>query len=97
VLSGLSANTLTSRPRTPAEFFKQDAVRFERVRIDMSGLIYADGHSLSLYGAVLIPRNKICNPPTECDGPAGSAPSWPCAIYWMENPSPVRSDISRAR
>jgi endonuclease YncB( thermonuclease family) len=53
----------TSRPRTPAEFFKQDAVRFERVRIDMNGLIYADGHSLSLYGAVLIRRNKICNPP----------------------------------
>jgi endonuclease YncB( thermonuclease family) len=53
----------TYRPRTPAEFFKQDAVRFERVRIDMNGLIYADGHSLSLYGAVLIPRNKICNPP----------------------------------
>ena len=53
----------TYRPRTPAEFFNQDAVRFERVRIDMSGLIYADDHSLSLYGAVLIPRNKICNPP----------------------------------
>jgi endonuclease YncB( thermonuclease family) len=53
----------TYRPRTPAEFFNQDAVRFERVRIEMSGLIYADDHSLSLYGAVLIPRNKICNPP----------------------------------
>ena len=39
----------TYRPRTPAEFFKQDAVRFERVRIDMNGLIYADGHSLSLW------------------------------------------------
>jgi endonuclease YncB( thermonuclease family) len=53
----------TYRPRTPTEFFNQDAVRFERVRIDMSGVIYADGHSLSLYGVALIPRNKICNPP----------------------------------
>jgi hypothetical protein len=40
----------TYRPRTPNEFFNQDAVRFERVRIDMSGLIYGDGQSLILYG-----------------------------------------------
>jgi endonuclease YncB( thermonuclease family) len=53
----------TYRPRTPTEFFNQDAVRFARVRIDTSGVIYADGHSLSLYGVALIPRNKICNPP----------------------------------
>ena len=52
----------TYRPRTPNEFFNQDAVRFERVRIDMSGLIYGDGQSLILYGVALIPRNKICNP-----------------------------------
>jgi hypothetical protein len=35
----------TSRPQTPAEFFKQDVVRFKRVRVDMNGLIYADGQS----------------------------------------------------
>jgi hypothetical protein len=87
----------TYRPRTPTEFFNQDAVRFERVRIDTSGLIYADGHSLSLYGVALIPATKSATHPMECDGPAGSAPSWPCAIYWRENPSPVRSSISRAR
>jgi endonuclease YncB( thermonuclease family) len=50
----------TYRPRTPAEFFKQDIVRFERVRVDMNGLIYADGRRLYLYGAMLIPRNRIC-------------------------------------
>jgi endonuclease YncB( thermonuclease family) len=53
----------TYRPRTPAEFFKQDVVRFQRVRIDPNGVIYADGHSLDLYGAVLIRRNRICTSP----------------------------------
>ena len=51
------------RPRTPAEFFKEGVVCFERVRIDMNGLIYADGHNLHLYGAVLIRRNRICTSP----------------------------------
>jgi endonuclease YncB( thermonuclease family) len=50
----------TYRPRTPAEFFKQDVVRFQHVRIDPNGVIYADGHRLNLYGAVLIGRNRIC-------------------------------------
>ena len=53
----------TYRPRTPAEFFKQDVVRFQHVRIDSNGLIYADGHSLNLYGAALIRRNRICTSP----------------------------------
>jgi len=53
----------TYRPRTPAEFFKQEIVRFQRVRIDPHGVIYADGHSLNLYGAVLIRRNRICSSP----------------------------------
>lgn len=53
----------TYRPRTPAEFFKQEIVRFERVRVDMNGLIYADGRSLDLFGAMLIPRNRICTSP----------------------------------
>jgi hypothetical protein len=43
----------THRPRIGDDFFKQDAVRFERARIDMSGSILADGHNLKLYGAVL--------------------------------------------
>jgi hypothetical protein len=53
----------TYRPQTPPEFFKQDVVRFKRVRVDMNGLIYAEGHSLTLYGAVLIRRNRICTSP----------------------------------
>jgi endonuclease YncB( thermonuclease family) len=53
----------TYRPRTPVEFFKQDAVQFERVRVDTNGVISADGHSLSLYAVVLVARNKICSPP----------------------------------
>jgi hypothetical protein len=43
----------THRPRIADDFFKQDAVRFERARIDMSGSILADGHNLNLYGVVL--------------------------------------------
>ena len=50
----------TYRLRTPADFFKQEAVRFERARIDMNGSIVADGHNLSLYGVVLLRRDKIC-------------------------------------
>jgi hypothetical protein len=50
----------TYRPRIGADFFKQDAVRFERARVDMSGSILADGHNLNLYGAVLVRRDKIC-------------------------------------
>ena len=50
----------TYRPLTPADFFKQEAVRFERARIDMNGSIVADGHNLSLYGVVLLRRDKIC-------------------------------------
>src|SRR5262249_33695744 len=42
------------------DFFKQEAVHFERARIDMSGSIMADGHNLNLYGAVLVRRDKIC-------------------------------------
>jgi endonuclease YncB( thermonuclease family) len=57
------ARDRTYRPRTPAEFFKQEVVRFQRVRIDPHGVIYADGHSLNLYGAVLIRRNRICTSP----------------------------------
>ena len=53
----------TYRPRTPAEFFNQEIVRFERVRVDMNGLIYADGRNLSLYATVLIARNRICTSP----------------------------------
>jgi endonuclease YncB( thermonuclease family) len=51
----------TQRLRIPADFLKQEAVRFERARIDPSGSIVADGHSLSLYGVVLLRRNRICN------------------------------------
>lgn len=50
----------TYRPRIPADFFKQEAVRFERARIDVNGSIVADGHILSLYGVVLLRRDKIC-------------------------------------
>ena len=50
----------THRLRIADDFFKQEAVRFERARIDMSGSILADGHNLKLYGAVLVRRDKIC-------------------------------------
>jgi len=50
----------TYRPRIGADFFKQDTVRFERARVDMSGSILADGHNLNLYGAVLVRRDRIC-------------------------------------
>src|SRR5262249_16273042 len=50
----------THRSLIADDFFKQDAVRFERTRIDMSGSILADGHNLNLYGAVLVRRDKIC-------------------------------------
>ena len=44
----------THRLRITDDFFKQEAVRFERTRVDMSGSILADGHNLNLYGAVLV-------------------------------------------
>ena len=47
----------------PAEFFKQEVVRFERTRIDMNGLIYADSQKIDLYGIVLIGRTRICISP----------------------------------
>ena len=50
----------TRRLSIPADFFKEEAVRFERARIDMNGSIAADGHNLSLYGVVLLRRDKIC-------------------------------------
>ena len=50
----------THRLRIPTDFFKQDAVRFERARIETSGSIFADGHNLSLYGAVPIRRDRNC-------------------------------------
>jgi endonuclease YncB( thermonuclease family) len=53
----------THRPRITDDFFKQDAVRFERARIDMNGSILADGHNLNLYGVGLVRRDKICTAP----------------------------------
>jgi endonuclease YncB( thermonuclease family) len=50
----------THRPRIPADFFKEESVRFERARIDKNGSIAADGHNLSLYGVGLLRRDKIC-------------------------------------
>ena len=50
----------THRLRIPADFFKQEAVRFERARIDTNGSILADGHNLSLYGVILLRRDRIC-------------------------------------
>ena len=50
----------TRRLRVPHEFFKEEAVRFKRAHVDMSGSIRADGHNLMLYGAVLLSRNRIC-------------------------------------
>jgi hypothetical protein len=50
----------TRRLRVPNDFFNQNAVHFARTLIDSSGIIRADGHNLSLYGAVLVPRNRIC-------------------------------------
>ena len=50
----------THQPRIADDFFKQEAVHFERARIDISGSILADGHNLNLYGAVLVRRDKIC-------------------------------------
>jgi hypothetical protein len=50
----------TRRLRVPNDFFRQDAVHFARALIDAGGMIRADGHNLNLYGAVLVPRNKIC-------------------------------------
>jgi len=35
-------------------FFKQESVRFERARIDISGSILAGGHTLNLCGTVLV-------------------------------------------
>jgi endonuclease YncB( thermonuclease family) len=60
----------TYRPRIADDFFKQDAVCFERARIDKSGSILADGHNLNLYGVVLVRRDKICT------GPEGAR--WAC-------------------
>src|SRR5262249_31998004 len=48
------------RPRTPSDFFDQETVHFQRARVDPNGALFADGHALQLYGAVLIPRNRIC-------------------------------------
>jgi endonuclease YncB( thermonuclease family) len=50
----------THRLRVPADFFKQEAVRFESVHVDTSGSVRADGHDLDLYGAVLVRRSRIC-------------------------------------
>jgi endonuclease YncB( thermonuclease family) len=55
----------THRLPVPNDFFKRDAVRFERAQIDMSGSIRADGHNLDLYGVVRVRRNRIC---TSADG-----------------------------
>jgi endonuclease YncB( thermonuclease family) len=52
------------RPRTPSSFFEQDAVRFQRAHVDWNGSVLADGHALQLFGAVLIPRNRICTSAT---------------------------------
>lgn len=50
----------TQRLRIPVDFLKQEAVRFERVRIGTNGSIVADGHDLSLYGANPLRRERIC-------------------------------------
>jgi hypothetical protein len=50
----------THRPRIADDFFKQESVRFERARIDMSGSILAGGHNLNLNGTVLVRRDKVC-------------------------------------
>jgi endonuclease YncB( thermonuclease family) len=63
----------TQRLRVPSDFFKQDAVRFERASVDASGAIRADGHNLQLYGAVLIRRNRICT--------AGEGARWACGQH----------------
>jgi endonuclease YncB( thermonuclease family) len=52
------------RLRTPSSFFEQDAVHFQRAHVDLNGSLRADGHALQLYGAVLVPRNRICISPT---------------------------------
>jgi endonuclease YncB( thermonuclease family) len=49
------------RLRTPASFFEQGAVSFRRAHVNGNGALNADGHVLQLFGAVLLPRNKICN------------------------------------
>ncbi len=66
----------TYRPRTPAEFFKQEVVRFQRVRIDPHGVIYADGHSLIFMGPCLSAATGSVPHPRGQNGLAGSAPSW---------------------
>ena len=48
------------RPRIADDFFKQEWVRFERARIDMSGSILVGGHKLNLSGTVLVRRDKVC-------------------------------------
>ena len=58
--AGRSKAIRTYRLRIPADFLKQEAVRFERARIDPNGSIIADGHNLSLYGVILLRRDRIC-------------------------------------
>ena len=62
----------THRLRIPADFLKQEAVRFERARIDTNGSIVADGHNLSLYGVVLLRRDRICT--------AEEGARWACGL-----------------
>src|SRR5262249_4615794 len=87
----------THRLRITDDFFKQEAVRFERTRVDMSGSILADGHKLNLYGAVLVRRDKICTTAEGGGGRAGSAHLSPCGTYWRENQPPPGSSMSWSR
>jgi len=61
---------VTHRLRTPSAFFEQDAVRFQRAHVDWNGSLFADGHALQLFGAVLVPRTRICT--------SASGARWTC-------------------
>jgi len=45
---------------SPVLFSQEGEVRFQKAYVHQDGSILADGHSLDLYGAMLIRRNRIC-------------------------------------
>ena len=58
---GLKALEPEATPRAAEVLFSQEGeVRFQKAYVDQNGSIRADGHHLELYGAMLIPRDRIC-------------------------------------
>src|SRR6202035_6165666 len=58
---GVKALEPEATPRAAKVLFSQEGeVRFQKAYVHQDGSILADGHSLDLYGAMLIRRNGIC-------------------------------------